>query len=109
MSIARVHGDFCQLRQGVQTPIVIVALLQILNHANDIQPKVGKTFDKRFGCKPAVHQYIVGMDSCCKGRLYHAQGCFRFLQHAFHPGFPTVGAVVNILVGFLIAVPKLGR
>ena len=45
--IAPVHGDFCQLRQCVQMPIVIVALLQVLDHSNDILPQVGKAFDKR--------------------------------------------------------------
>ena len=56
--IAPVHGDFCQLQQGVQMPIVIVALLHVLDHANDILPQVGKAFDKRFRCKPAVRIHI---------------------------------------------------
>ena len=75
----------------------------------DMLRKVRKHFDKRFRRKPAIHKDVVSTNACRKGRFYHAQGCFRLLAHAFHPGFPAVCAVVDILVGFLIAVPELGR
>lgn len=80
----------------IQPPVAYeIALVIVLDHADDMQPAGAHFPDEGRVRKPAIHEHIRSRESGLEGSVQHGRNDLRGRTKGFHPAFVAMTALID--------------